>query len=150
MDHTDEYIKEISEKIDSNKIWEFAEPRFQEYRSSELLQHVLKQAGFSIKADLAGEKTAFIAEYGSGKPVIAFLGEFDALPGLSQKADAAERIPVHTDSCDRSGDNVLGWNNQDISIIETAWDQMACYWNTVRMDTCGTFDSSWQTDKACI
>ena len=54
MDHTDEYIKEISEKIDSkkdyyaeisNKIWEFAEPRFQEYRSSELLQHVLKQAG---------------------------------------------------------------------------------------------------------
>ena len=58
MDHTDEYIKEISEKIDSkkdyyaensNKIWEFAEPRFQEYRSSELLQHVLKQAGFSIK-----------------------------------------------------------------------------------------------------
>ena len=51
MDHTDEYIKEISEKIDSkkdyyaeisNKIWEFAEPRFQEYRSSELLQHVLK------------------------------------------------------------------------------------------------------------
>ena len=59
-------------------------------------------------------------------------------------------IPVHTDSCDRSGDNVLGWNNQDISIIETAWDQMACYWNTVRMDTCGTFDSPWQTDKACI
>ena len=64
MDHTDEYIKEISEKIDSkkdyyaeisNKIWEFAEPRFQEYRSSELLQHVLKQAGFSIKADLAGD-----------------------------------------------------------------------------------------------
>ena len=108
MDHTDEYIKEILEKIDSkkgyyaeisNKIWEFAEPRFQEYRSSELLQHVLKQAGFSIKADLAGEKTAFIAEYGSGKPVIAFLGEFDALPGLSQKADVAERIPVHTDSC---------------------------------------------------
>ena len=58
MDHTDEYIKEISEKIDSkkdyyaeisNKIWEFAEPRFQEYRSSELLQHVLKQAGFSSK-----------------------------------------------------------------------------------------------------
>ena len=108
MDHTDEYIKEISEKIDSkkeyyaeisNKIWEFAEPRFQEYRSSELLQHVLKQAGFSIKADLAGEKTAFIAEYGSGKPVIAFLGEFDALPGLSQKADAAERIPANTGSC---------------------------------------------------
>ena len=44
-------------------------------------------------------KTAFIAEYGSGKPVIAFLGEFDALPGLSQKADAAERIPANPGSC---------------------------------------------------
>ena len=52
MDHTDEYIKEISEKIDSkkeyyveisNKIWEFAEPRFQEYRSSELLQHIWQE-----------------------------------------------------------------------------------------------------------
>lgn len=68
IDSKKDYYAEIS-----NKIWEFAEPRFQEYRSSELLQHVLKQAGFSIKADLAGEKTAFIAEYGSGKPVIAFL-----------------------------------------------------------------------------
>lgn len=94
IDSKKDYYAEIS-----NKIWEFAEPRFQEYRSSELLQHVLKQAGFSIKADLAGEKTAFIAEYGSGKPVIAFLGEFDALPGLSQKADAAERIPANTGSC---------------------------------------------------
>ena len=77
--YTDEYIKEISEEIDgrkeyyaeiSNKIWEFAEPRFQEYKSSELLQHALKKEGFSVKSNLAGEETAFIAEYGSGKPVI--------------------------------------------------------------------------------
>ena len=98
----DEYIKEISEKIEdkkeyyaeiSDKIWKFAEPRFQEYKSSELLQQSLKKEGFSIKSNLAGEETAFIAEYGSGKPVIGFLGEFDALPGLSQKADTTERIP---------------------------------------------------------
>ncbi len=97
----DEYIKEISEKIEdkkeyyakiSDKIWEYAEPRFQEYKSSELLQQTLKKEGFSIKSNLAGEETAFIAEYGSGKPVIGFLGEFDALPGLSQKADTTERI----------------------------------------------------------
>lgn len=99
--YMDEYIKEILEKIDnkkeyyariSNKIWEYAEPRFQEYKSSELLQQSLKEEGFSIRSNLAGEETAFIAEYGSGKPVIGFLGEFDALPGLSQKADATERI----------------------------------------------------------
>ena len=101
--YMDEYIKEISEKIDSkkeyyakisNRIWEFAEPRLQEYKSSELLRQSLKEEGFLVRSNLAGEETAFIAEYGSGKPVIGFLGEFDALPGLSQKADATERIPA--------------------------------------------------------
>ena len=101
--YMDEYIKGISEKIDSkkeyyakisNKIWEFAEPRFQEYKSSELLKQSLKKEGFFIRSNLAGEETAFIAEYGSGKPVIGFLGEFDALLGLSQKADATERTPA--------------------------------------------------------
>ena len=102
--HMDEYIKEISEKIDgskkdyyaeiSNKIWEFAEPRFQEYRSSELLRHVIKGGrAFPSKQIWQERKTAFIAEYGSGKPVIGFLGEFDALPGLSQKADASRENP---------------------------------------------------------
>lgn len=107
--HTDEYIKEISEKIESqkgyyaeisNRIWEFAEPRFREYKSSELLQQSLKKEGFSVRANLAGEETAFIAGYGSGKPVIGFLGEFDALPGLSQKADVLERMPAEiADNC---------------------------------------------------
>ena len=66
------------------------------------------------------------------------------------RVDMEELGAVHTDSRDCSGDNVLVWNNQNICIIKTAWDQMACYRNTVRMDTCGTFDSPWQTDKACI
>lgn len=115
--YTDEYIKEISEEIDSrkeyyaeisNKIWEFAEPKFQEYRSSELLQQELKKEGFCVKADLAGEKTAFIAEYGSGKPVIGLLGEFDALPGLSQKADATERIQAEQPDNTNSNANNCG------------------------------------------
>ena len=55
----------------SDRIWGFAEPRFQEYDSSRLQQEYLKARGFSIRADLAGEETAFIAEYGSGKPVLA-------------------------------------------------------------------------------
>ena len=75
----------------SDRIWGFAEPRFQEYDSSRLQQEYLKARGFSIRADLAGEETAFIAEYGSGKPVLAFLGEFDALSSLEQEADSTER-----------------------------------------------------------
>lgn len=63
----------------ADEIWGYAEPRFQEYESSRVQQEYLASRGFSIRADLAGEKTAFIAEWGSGKPVLAFLGEFDAL-----------------------------------------------------------------------
>lgn len=78
----------------SDTIWEYAEPRFQEYQSSALQQEYLKSRGFSVKADLAGEETAFIAEAGQGKPVIAFLGEFDALSSLQQEADETERRPI--------------------------------------------------------
>lgn len=78
----------------SDAIWGFAEPRFQEYDSSGMQQEYLKSRGFAIKADLAGEETAFIAEYGSGKPVLAFLGEFDALSSLQQEADRTERILI--------------------------------------------------------
>jgi len=77
----------------AKQIWGFAEVGYMEEKSSALLQSELKNAGFTVKAGVAGEPTAFIAEYGSGKPVIAILGEFDALPGLSQDA-VPERKPI--------------------------------------------------------
>ena len=98
-----DFRKEIGAMIDqrsseytkiSDAIWEYAEPRFQEYESSKLQQKFLESRGFSIRADLAGEKTAFIAEWGSGKPILAFLGEFDALSSLQQEADCTERHPI--------------------------------------------------------
>ena len=78
----------------ADEIWGYAEPRFQEYESSRVQQEYLASRGFSIRADLAGEKTAFIAEWGSGKPILAFLGEFDALSSLQQKADSTERCLI--------------------------------------------------------
>jgi aminobenzoyl-glutamate utilization protein B len=75
------------------KIWSFAEVGYQETRSSALLQEQLKAAGFSVKAGVAEIPTAFVAEWGSGKPVIGIVGEFDALPGLSQDA-VPERRPL--------------------------------------------------------
>jgi len=68
------------------KIWEWAEPGYQETRSSELLSTMLASAGFRVERGVAKIPTAFTATFGSGQPVIAILGEFDALPGLSQKA----------------------------------------------------------------
>ena len=67
-------------------IWSYAELGYQEKQSSALLQQTLSAAGFSIEAGVAGIPTAFVASYGSGGPTIAILAEYDALPGLSQKA----------------------------------------------------------------
>ncbi|WP_047244787.1 amidohydrolase [Maribacter thermophilus] len=70
----------------SQQIFDLAEMGYQEHKSAALLQETLKDAGFSIKKGVAGIPTAFVAEYGSGNPVIGILGEYDALPGLSQQA----------------------------------------------------------------
>ena len=69
----------------AQKIWSFAELGYQEEKSSTLLQQTLADQGFEIQAGVAEIPTAFIATYGSGSPVIAILGEYDALPGLSQQ-----------------------------------------------------------------
>lgn len=69
----------------AQKIWDWAEPGYQERQSSELLRQMLEQAGFSIQTGVADIPTAFTASFGAGKPVIGILGEYDALPGLSQK-----------------------------------------------------------------
>lgn len=68
------------------KIWGWAEPGYQETKSSALLLGILEQAGFDIRRGVAEIPTAFTATFGEGKPVIGILGEFDALPGLSQQA----------------------------------------------------------------
>lgn len=87
-------------------IWEFAEVGLEERRSSALLVEKLKSAGFEVKTDIAGMPTAFIASYGSGQPVIGVLAEYDALPGMSQKASPT-REPVTPDApghaCGHSG-----------------------------------------------
>lgn len=70
----------------SDRVWELAETRFEEFQSFELLSHILEQEGFHVERGVGGIETAFIASYGEGKPVIAILGEYDALPSLSQKA----------------------------------------------------------------
>lgn len=84
-------IKLIDSKYDqysnvAKTIWDFAEVGFQETKSSALLQETLSKNGFTVEKNVAGMPTAFIASYGTGKPVIAILGEFDALPGVAQEA----------------------------------------------------------------
>jgi aminobenzoyl-glutamate utilization protein B len=70
----------------ANQVWGFAETALREKRSSKVLADYAEAQGFKVERGVAGLPTAFVASYGSGKPVIAILGEYDALPGISQKA----------------------------------------------------------------
>jgi len=84
-----EAINELQSKYADYKkialqIWDYAEVGYKETKSSALHQKTLQDAGFTVQAGVADIPTAFVATYGSGKPVIGILAEFDALPGLSQ------------------------------------------------------------------
>lgn len=70
----------------AKSIWEFAEPGYQETKSSALLAETLERAGFKLDRGVAAIPTAFVATAGSGRPIIGILGEYDALPGLAQEA----------------------------------------------------------------
>jgi aminobenzoyl-glutamate utilization protein B len=69
----------------SDKLWEFAELGLIEFKSSDLLAGELERHGFRVEKGIAGMPTAFVASWGDSKPVIGIMGEYDALPGLSQK-----------------------------------------------------------------
>ncbi len=77
----------------SRRIWDMPELGYKETQSAALLEAELRGAGFRVQDAVAQIPTAFIAEWGRGKPVIAILGEYDALPGLSQDA-VPERKPL--------------------------------------------------------
>jgi len=80
----------------SDAIWSYAELGLEEYKSSKLLADTLEEAGFKVERGVAGMPTAFVASWshGTGKPVIGFLAEYDALPMLSQKAGSPTQDPV--------------------------------------------------------
>ena len=77
----------------SRQIWEAPELGYKEFKSSALLKDELRRNGFKIEENTAGIPTAFVASWGSGKPVIGIIAEYDALPGLSQ-ADQAQKEPA--------------------------------------------------------
>ena len=92
----------------SEYIFNHPETRFEEYVSSEYLANVCEKEGFSVERGVAGIETAFVATYGNGKPVIGFLGEFDALSGLSQEPNKTAYEPWETSNGHGCGHNLLG------------------------------------------
>jgi aminobenzoyl-glutamate utilization protein B len=103
------------------KIWSFAEVGYQETRSSALLQEQLKKAGFAVNAGVAEIPTAFVATWGSGKPVIGIVGEFDALPGLSQAATPERKPLVENGPGHGCGHHLFGTASAAAAIAVKEW-----------------------------
>ncbi|TIU52066.1 MAG: amidohydrolase [Mesorhizobium sp.] len=93
----------------SDRIWAIPELAFEELRSVSEQIEILEREGFRIAKDVGGLSTAFLAEYGSGRPIIGMLGEYDALPALSQISGAIEHSPTTRGGAGHGcGHNLLG------------------------------------------
>ena len=102
----------------SDQIWDCPELRFQEFRSSEIQQDELKKRGFTITARLGGMDTAFVASAGTGYPIVGILGEFDALPGLSQVSGADKQEAVVSGGPGHGcGHNLLGTAGVQAAVV---------------------------------
>jgi aminobenzoyl-glutamate utilization protein B len=106
----------------AKQIWAFAEVGYQEQKSSALLQQQLRAAGFQVTAGVADIPTAFVATWGSGAPVIGIVGEYDALPGLSQEAQTAARHAIEDNAPGHGcGHNLLGTGALAAAVAVKDW-----------------------------
>lgn len=105
----------------ANQIWGLAEVGYQETKSSALLQEQLKSAGFQVRVGVAGMPTAFVATFGSGQPVIVILGEYDALPGLSQDAVPTRKVILDAGPGHGCGHHLFGTASAAAAIAVKDW-----------------------------
>ncbi len=114
-------------------IWDYAEVGYQETRSSTLLQKRLKDAGFEMKTGVAGAPTAFTATWTNGAgPVIGIMGEYDALPGLSQTADPAKTIRPDASAGHACGHHLFGVASASAAIAVKDWMKATGTKGTIR------------------
>ena len=102
-------------------LWDHPETAFAEFESAKYICEVLRKEGFTVEENLAGIATAFSGTFGSGKPVIGILGEFDALSGLSQVAGIAEQVSAGGQAGHGCGHNLLGAGSLGAAIGVKAW-----------------------------
>lgn len=117
----------------AKQIWSNPELGYLEENSSKLLQNTLQEAGFTIKSGVADIPTAFVAEYGSGAPVIAILAEFDALPGVSQKAVPQKEAVVEGGAGHACGHHLFGTASSAAGIAVKEWLQATGKQGTIRV-----------------
>lgn len=113
--------KEMMYGQKAKTIWNLAEVGYLEEKSSALLQELLNKEGFTIQKGVAGIPTAFVATYGSGQPVIGVLGEFDALPGLSQDSLPSRQIVQENGAGHACGHHLFGVGSAAAVIAVKNW-----------------------------
>jgi len=114
------------------RIWELAEVGYMETESSALLAGELEAHGFRVTRGVAGIPTAFVAEYGSGKPVIGVLGEFDALPGINQDR-VPTRSPIEGKQAGHAcGHNLFGTASSAAAMAAAEWLERTGHAGTIR------------------
>ena len=106
----------------ADKVWGTPELCYAETRSAAAHAEALGELGFRVEKDIAGIPTALAAERGSDGPIIAFLGEYDALPGLSQQAGVAEHRPIEAGGAGHGcGHNLLGAGAMLAAVAVADW-----------------------------
>lgn len=132
-----QHVSELENKAEyygdiAHQIWEFAELGYLEEKSSNLLQSELEKEGFEIKAGVAGIPTAFEASYGSGLPIIGIMGEYDALPGVSQEA-VPERKEIKKGGAGHAcGHHLFGTGSMAAAISVKDWLKSSGKSGTIR------------------
>lgn len=121
-----QYLSVIDEKAEllenvADYLWENPETAFTEFKSAAYLCEVLRKEGFTVEENLAGIKTAFSGTYGSGKPVIGILGEFDALSGLSQEAGSLVQKSVGGEAGHGCGHHLYAAGSLGAAIAVKKW-----------------------------
>jgi len=119
-------IQELDSKSESyfkvaKQIWNFAEVGYQEYKSSRLLQEILSNEGFDVEVGVAEIPTAFMASYGQGSPIIGILGEFDALPGITQTESPTREERTDVNAGHACGHHLFGVGSAAAAIAVKNW-----------------------------
>lgn len=120
----------------ADALWARPEIMFREFFASGLQADFFEEHGFSVTRDVAGMNTAFVAEWGEGKPVIGFAGEYDALPGLSQKSQPTKEALVEGAAGHGCGHNLLGTGHVAAALAVKKWLEANHLPGTVRYYGC--------------
>ncbi|TVR58593.1 MAG: amidohydrolase [Spirochaetaceae bacterium] len=131
LDQNDTQFIELADAI-----WRTPEVAWHEFTSSKLQAVLLEEHGFRIRWDVGGISTAFVAEWGEGRPIIGVLGEYDALAGLSQKLQTEQEPLVEGAPGHGCGHNLLGTGGVATAVAVRRWLETSGTRGTIRYYGC--------------